>query len=412
MKDAMTLRELSIAFLAVLIVASTSACGGSEALDAAAAHDASPSLDGSDDALDARDALDAGGGADGFDDGSVHLVDSGNLWDGHQVPDAPTACGPDTCVTGCCDSQGRCVDGLGVSLCGGGGNRCIDCGAQGAMCIAFPTGGGVCAKSAACGPQNCHGCCQGDTCVLTIGNSACGSNGEACSGCAAGDFCKGTCVHTQATCDSTNCTGCCAGAGFCVTGTGDNACGRRGQSCQSCQPSQSQGQCVSQADGGGVCNGVESCTPLNCSGCCDGNICRIGTLLAQCGANGTACASCGAGQQCVGASPNGGSCQSPPTCTAGSCSGCCQGNTCVAKSSDTACGPGSVCQDCTAFGQICVGGECIDPYGCNPATCVGCCIGGLCAVGNQDIACKESFPGRACMSCAARGLHCVSGGCR
>jgi hypothetical protein len=380
------------------------ACGGSQLAD----HPA--------DAGSQTVAVD-GGDLDAPSDASIQFIDSAFPFDGRHLPNPPMACGPDTCTSGCCNTQGDCVTGLDIHACGGAGNLCLDCAVQGEFCVAFPYGGGVCTKSAKCGPQNCPGCCQGDTCIATWTSNACGTNGEACVTCAAGDLCKGSCIHQQPTCDSTDCVGCCAGAGsFCTPGTADNACGIGGQLCQSCQPSQGQGQCAPQLDGGGICNSVQSCSPLNCSGCCDGKVCRPGNTLAQCGANGAVCVVCSAGQQCVAAAPQGGSCQSSPACTAGACVGCCQGNSCVNGGDDTICGnDGHVCQDCTAFGQICFQGACVDPYGCSPATCPGCCIGALCAVGNQDIACAVGPPGTVglkCNNCAAHGLRCVSKACR
>ncbi len=34
-----------------------------------------------------------------------------------------------------------------------------------------------------CGPGNCEGCCSGNTCILEVGDRACGTGGHACRSC-------------------------------------------------------------------------------------------------------------------------------------------------------------------------------------------------------------------------------------
>jgi hypothetical protein len=147
-------------------------------------------------------------------------------------------------------------------------------------------------------------------------------------------------------CDATTCpTGCCDSSGQCQPGTDQTACGANGQACQNCA---GMGETCVAAGGGGRCEMLPSCGPSNCKGCCQGNVCLVGTSDSACGALGQACQNCAAagdmcsGQQCVPVPP--------PACNAQSCPGCCDASgTCQPGFVDTQCGQnGAACADCTA----------------------------------------------------------------
>lgn len=216
-------------------------------------------------------------------------------------------------------------------------------------------------------PSNCNsttcpqGCCSADgTCVESDALNACGSGGEACEVCPPGDFCKGGCFHWQTDCSAANCAGCCS-LGLCSMGSSNYACGRGGGGCQRCVPSEGTGQCEPQTGGGGLCNGVVSCDPTNCPGCCVGNVCMDGVTNSQCGHGGMACQACGSLECRPGTSSvsYGGDCVDAGACGPGSCPGCCAGVGCAYGDQDTACGTGGAsCDDCTIVGQTCVAHGC------------------------------------------------------
>jgi hypothetical protein len=212
---------------------------------------------------------------------------------------------------------------------------------------------------APCNATTCsQGCCSADgTCVSGKQQNACGAEGQSCQVCPPGTLCQGGgCLQYQANCGPTNCPGCCSGSEFCwVTGRGEYTCGRDGQGCQLCP-----GQCVAQDGGGGLCNGVQSCNPGNCFGCCAGDVCMAGDLSDQCGNAGEPCHSCGGDLQCGSvANGNGGQCVDGGTCGPGTCPGCCDGLACAYGNQDTACGShGAACEDCTTDGLTCVANAC------------------------------------------------------
>lgn len=218
-----------------------------------------------------------------------------------------------------------------------------------------------------CNSTTCpKGCCQTDgTCVMSFDNtSACGYGGEACAVCAPGDVCSAACWHNQTNCGPSNCAGCCFGVSMCATGENDLYCGRHGEDCERCVPSEGTGQCVLFPGGGGACNGAPSCggtglVGAGCPGCCADGACMVGLEDNQCGVDGVPCLACPAGQQCVAAMGNGGQCAVVDTCGPASCPGCCDGDTCVYGNQDAACGTGgAACVDCSSSHRSCITGAC------------------------------------------------------
>jgi hypothetical protein len=93
------------------------------------------------------------------------------------------------------------------------------------------------------------------------------------------------------------------------------------------------------------------------------------------------------------------------TCDPSSCDGCCQGNTCVSGSDDTACGSGGeACQSCS--GGACQDGTC-QALACAD-TCDGCCAGEVCQPGGAADACGAG--GAECAACPVDFI-CEAGGC-
>ncbi|MBL8921885.1 MAG: hypothetical protein JNJ54_23745 [Myxococcaceae bacterium] len=310
-------------------------------------------------------------------------------------------CTPTSCAGGCCQGN-MCVTAPTSSACGTGGRACLDCG--GSACSA-----GQCAMSA-CNQTTCPtGCCIGSSCVTAQTNLACGKGGIACESCGAGScdggVCSGSC--SPATCPN----GCCQG-GVCLAGTTGAACGTGGAACNTCP-----GACTNQR-----CE--SSCGPATCpQGCCQAGSCRAGDVVGACGTGGASCVACGGGTSCSDA----GVCVVSSTCNAMSCTnGCCDGTTCQAPPTDTACGlNGTRCVACVGTlsdrclingtcgcgagpacvpGQVCDGGACQ----CDPATCGGCCDGAVCASGTARPKCGRD--GGVCVACAS--LQCRMGVCQ
>ncbi len=253
-------------------------------------------------------------------------------------------CGPGNCV-GCCTPSGKCVSGFDTTACGQGGQTCDVCGTL-EVCT---TAGGTreCRSAEKCGPNNCKGCCVGDTCLNSTSSVACGIGGEQCKTCGKSELCDP--------------------AGDCVLPTTE-------------------------------------CNALSCpSGCCVGDICAVGTQATACGTGGAACQNCaGLGLVCQG-----NKCQ-PPACGPATCpNGCCQGNTCVVGNQDKACGKpgGAQCSDCTLSGQKCQGNQCVSAS-CGPANCAGCCqANGVCdPLGINNNSCGQG--GAACSNCTLSGSFC------
>ena len=325
-------------------------------------------------------------------------------------------CGPSNCTNGCCDAAGVCRIGSDTRACGSSGQRCSDCVANG---FTFCDGKKTCGRTVTnCGPGQCPGgCCSfengASTCLAGTDSAACGTSGASCVDCSqqgrSCDPAKRACGAGQ--CDATNCAGCCVGD-KCLVGTDDNACGDKGQACGSCSD---MGQTCSPFPGGngGQCQGTPTCGPENCGGCCNGTTCVTGTDAVACGRQGMQCTNCaGAGQTCVPpGQPNAGTCQTPVTCNAVTCPGCCVGNSCIVATTPAECGKGgAACQSCN-MNETCTSGVCTPQPGCSPANCAGCCIGAdICAVGDQNTAC--GLTGAQCTNCAGQGKVCQGGACQ
>jgi hypothetical protein len=307
---------------------------------------------------------------------------------------------------GCCDSQGGCHDGNESTSCGRGASACVNCSTQGLVCAASAAdgGGGTCASAAkvTCTPENCVGCCEGNTCRLGTGITACGVGGEACVGCPLNAACTGgSCVVDTGSCSANNCVGCCVGS-TCFAGTDNSACGVNGAKCQNCSGS---GVCGQTGElGGGVCTTSRSCGLGNCaSGCCDQFYqCRSGDDSLACGDNGAACGVCENNGTCVGNGCTFG------TCNNSNCSGCCDDfGICQTTPDLQNCGTDGVhCVACPS-GYACQSGLCVSAPTCGPKNCNGCCdSSGNCSPGTLNSACGTG--GVTCAGVAAATSVCCS----
>ncbi len=220
---------------------------------------------------------------------------------------------------------------------------------------------------AGCGPSTCPtSCCLPDgTCAPVENNEACGSGGTACKACDPGEYCKGVCVQDVADCTAASCPGCCVAPTICAAGDSDYACGRAGDACQRCLPSEGTGSCVPQAGGGGSCTALAACSPNDCTGCCAGDVCLFGDEDDACGTGGKGCAACTGSQTCTfdttGEYGAKGQyvCATTSPCGPATCSGCCDGLVCAEGAQDVACGTGgAACADCQSAGQTCAQGVC------------------------------------------------------
>jgi len=184
----------------------------------------------------------------------------------------------------------------------------------------------------------------------------------------------------------------CISAGTCRTGDGVDSCGAAGSACIPCAAGE---ECAD-----GVCRRPPSCDETNCSGCCDGDTCVTSPDDANCGGGGGECTRCTAPATCTS-----GVCVNP--CDAMSCGGCCGEDGCVEVDDQTefACGRmGAACDAC-AGGEECVDGACTDTT-C-AATCAGCCTGATCVDPASAASCGAM--GSPCIDCGD-GI-CESGMC-
>lgn len=108
----------------------------------------------------------------------------------------PVSCGSDTCPTGCCDTNGDCVEPIDQNdeLCGEGGQSCFAC--------SGPTTcwNGTCAVE--CNSTTCaQGCCASEVdCILFTDqdDETCGAGGVICVECGPGEDCiDGECLGTE-----------------------------------------------------------------------------------------------------------------------------------------------------------------------------------------------------------------------
>ena len=317
-----------------------------------------------------------------------------------------STCGPATCGQGCCKGN-QCLAGNTDVACGSGGSICLDCAASGGTCQA-----GSCQGGQACNAKSCPGCCLNNQCFNGGDNNRCGASGATCVDCTESskscDPQSGSCiVGPPPTCDATTCAqGCCDG-NKCLPGNTNADCGKGGAACVDCT---NLGKSCDQTTR--LCTAPPpSCGPGNCSGCCHNNQCLSGASDGACGQGGVPCQDCGAsGKVCDAGS---GTCTSPqPSCGPGSCAGCCQGTQCLSGGSDGACGLGGIpCQDCAASGGTCESwsGQCTAPPSCGPGSCSGCCDGATCMPGSSKSAC--GWGGAPCDSCSQPYETCSLGAC-
>jgi hypothetical protein len=324
--------------------------------------------------------------------------------DGRACDVSKRACGSSSCTgancDGCCVGD-KCLAGDIASACGAKGVACTTC-AAGQTCLAQPTGGGSCNGPTACGPSTCRtGCCDAKgRCVAGNDTTACGTGGARCAACGFDQVCspEARACQPRVACGPSNCNGCCVG-NQCVAAnaTTAQACGIGGQACRPCGLNlvcdRSTGACIRPPT---ICN------PLNCPTCCVGDVCAREDQDVACGVGGGACVNCSAqGRVCES-----GSCQarrcSPATCT----NGCCDGNTCVrGGTADNACGPpnGGACTNCEARGEVCQGHQC--KAQCGPSNCAGCCRSATeCAIGTANDECGSG--GASCANCVATATFC------
>ncbi|MFH1131966.1 MAG: hypothetical protein V1754_11565 [Pseudomonadota bacterium] len=122
----------------------------------------------------------------------------------------------------------------------------------------------------------------------------------------------------------------------------------------------------------------------------------------KCGVNGEVCVACGSSQDCVA-----GKCSCKEN---GSCTGCCDGDSCKAGSSDTVCGTtGGICTDCTSQSAYCLSGVCTKD--CSVLSCKdGCCVGKACEKLGAANANNCGVGGVTCQNCGT-GETCENGTC-
>jgi len=315
-----------------------------------------------------------------------------------------SSCNLATCAQGCCKNN-QCMPGDINTACGSSGALCMDCVASGGTCQ-----GQTCQGGQPCSPQICSGCCQANQCFGGGEAARCGVSGASCVDCAAsGKSCDpqtGNCVTgPPPSCSPASCgSGCCQG-NQCLPGNTNVACGTGGNGCADCTTLGKSCDVASR-----LCAGPPpSCGPGSCSGCCKNNQCLSGSGDAACGLGGVPCVDCAAvSKTCDAAS---GSCKTTqPGCGPGSCPGCCKGTQCQGGTNDWACGLGGVlCADCSANGGTCTSGSCSAPPACGPGNCTGCCDGNNCVAGTSKYNCGTG--GGICTTCGAPYESCSVGAC-
>jgi hypothetical protein len=237
--------------------------------------------------------------------------------------------------------HGCCADAdCGGNVCDSG--TCSDCPRNQRLCR-----GGCIPEDACCADADCTG---GRICL--DGTCACGPDRRLCEGaCIAADACCGTDCPVE-TCTPENCNGCCGGD-TCRNGDSANFCGRNGVACDQCASGETCDAGVCRGGGG-------TCSSENCGGCCDvQGTCRAGEGQNFCGRNGVACVQCGRDAFC-----NAGECDCPAgttMCPNGDCiaeTGCC-------ANADCAAGPGGLCRPnhTCAYPPLCDGSDDVCPTG-------------------------------------------------
>jgi len=294
----------------------------------------------------------------------------------------PAVCSASTC-SGCCEGN-RCIASPDEEACGSGGSACQACRSN-ETCI-----GGECLLS------DCDGCVDPLTseCVSGTTNSQCGSLGGACAKCGTDTACQ------NGVCNSTVCAGCIDGSnGSCKAGNTNSLCGAGGGACEACTGGET---CVDRA-----CAAPPACGPATCAGgCCDSNdACQMpGNTSTACGTGGGPCATCGSPATCVDSV-----CVTP--CGPDNAAGCCDAMGKEQVSNTDHCGSaGATCMKCAA-NELCSSGQCV-ATSCS-GTCLGCCTGtggAMCDPGTGANAGKCGKNGAACTVCGA-GRACSNGTC-
>jgi hypothetical protein len=327
------------------------------------------------------------------------------------VCEGQMTCNTSNC-TGCCEGN-TCQSGVNPTECGFGGQQCGNCQGMGGACVPAGAQGGVCEMQGGCSAENCPGCCLGNACVPGTAPNQCGINGSVCENCAAeggqcfvqgggfGGFCE-----SNALCGPQNCAGCCEG-NTCTPGFDPTACGNFGEQCTDCTVF---GETCGESDAGfgAQCEGQVTCNASNCTGCCAGNTCLQGNDPGACGTGGVLCVDCtSSNETCsvgLDAGFGGGSCITPPppACNATTCpTGCCDGTVCLPGNLDSFCGTaGGICTNCTSSNKSCKGQTCVAVAPtCNATTCAqGCCdANNACQPGFVDTTCGSG--GSSCQDC-------------
>ena len=385
--------------------------------------------------------------------------------------------GKDECIpkgTVCCSTQKACKDTkLDKLNCGKCGSKCPGgtsdgCSASKCVCGTGPAcgSGQVCQNgkciAATCGPTNCTGCCDGNSCLASSSMtlSKCGKGGAACKSCSGNNTClsygcsSGGCSSTK----KSDGTGCLSGAGVCITGvcckgcvvggacrlgTVTSQCGTGGGKCAVCSAGKcavatcSAGKCgTTKAKDGTSCSKGQCYKGSCCKGCVGGGKCQAGTATTKCRIGGGPCKDCTSPYDCkVGSCTSSGVCKltaksNGTTCSGGKCrngaccKGCWDGSKCQTGKDLTKCGGAGVsCTKCASTNPCktvsCATGICATGNKANGASCTGgncqggiCCTGcvsaGVCKTGNTASFC--GLGGLICDSCGS-GDWCKGGIC-
>lgn len=308
----------------------------------------------------------------------------------------PSGCGPANCPNGCCDpATGVCQPGTTALACGSGGAFCLSC-TGGAQCNVQTR---TCGATGSCSPQTCvGGCCNSQGICVQPGNypTACGIDGLACKTCLSGQQCvNGFCSGGTGACNASTCAaGCCSGD-LCLAPPNANQCGIGGAPCRTCPLGNAcntqTGQCEDPLACGSPC--------VQRNGCCLNNQCQAGTHALACGSGGQVCDTCDATEACTDQRCQPGS--TPEPCTPTTCpTGCCDATgRCIIDGAinEQFCGVlGLSCDTCQTW-EICNTGSC-EPQQ-TPCTCgTGqCCLDGQCVDGSSHIQCGTN--GAACKNC-------------
>jgi C2 domain len=201
------------------------------------------------------------------------------------------------------------------------------------------------------------------------------------------------------TCGPSTCSGCCTLGGLCIGSAISvhtvGSCGLSGVGCSICQATE---RCTN-----GACS--EECGPSTCpTGCCDGSRCVTSPTNQSCGRGGGVCMICGATEECFL-----GQCKKAP-CGPSTCpNGCCFNDACLPGKNPGVCGKGGAACDVCKNGEKCENQAC-KTVACGPGSCNGCCDpNGNCAPGNSESNCGGA--GNVCIACKDKEI-CTGGICK